>query len=110
MVEAVELLIAGGDLQRAFLPVAEAARRVRGQGALDAAGRRLDAVPAVEHVVEQARVPSLPRRQIDLEADPSVGVDRLRPGPPHRDHQLTAEILVLVEGAQTPVALAPVAG
>src|ERR1039458_2968571 len=98
MKEAIELLIAGTDLENCLPPVLEPLADFRLFAVRDAIVRCLETDLAVAQLVKQAAVPDRSGRKVDLKADAAIGIYWSRIVPPCRDVHLAAEILVAVDG------------
>ena len=93
VIGAIELLVAGADLQHSLLPFG-----ARG-GVMRAVVRCTEVPVAVEQVVEQAAMPGDAGCQMHLEAEPTVSVGSLLIGLARSDLHAAHEILVAVDGA-----------
>ena len=100
VVGAVELLVAGLDLQHGALPFVHAALVVGGGDGEAAVAGGADAPVAVDQVVGEVAGPGLAGLHGDVEAEAAIGVDRGLAAAGHADDQAATEIPVAVDDAQ----------
>ncbi len=105
--EAVDLFIGRLDFQRPAPPVLQSPGESGFQAVVDAFARRAPGRLAVAELIQKAGAPGLAGRELHVEADPAVGVDRRGPHParPHRD--LAFEVAVDIGRAQSRGLLGP---